>query len=204
MTLFFTADLHIGHANILKYCPETRPFANVDEMNATIAKNWNAVVKGGDTVYLVGDVMFGAFDAGMEVLNALNGRIHLIVGNHDQSRIMRSPDDTNVNRNLFIWRFESVRHQAMIKVPDDTAPRGRQLIFLNHYAMRVWDQQGHGAWQLFGHSHGTLPIDRSILSMDVGLDAVGLFRPISYDEVKTVMKHHRTPQRVDHHNEETT
>lgn len=32
--LFFTADTHFNHANMLKFC--NRPFADVEEMNETI------------------------------------------------------------------------------------------------------------------------------------------------------------------------
>jgi len=42
MTTWFTADLHLGHRNIIEYC--NRPFADVDEMNRALIANWNQVV----------------------------------------------------------------------------------------------------------------------------------------------------------------
>ena len=47
---YYTSDLHLDHANMLKFEPEARPFTNVDEMNETIIQNWNAKVKPGDEV----------------------------------------------------------------------------------------------------------------------------------------------------------
>ena len=40
--LFFTSDLHLGHANIIRYCD--RPFANVGEMDAELIRRWNETV----------------------------------------------------------------------------------------------------------------------------------------------------------------
>jgi calcineurin-like phosphoesterase family protein len=73
--LFFTADTHFGHANIIKYCQ--RPFSSVEEMNETLIANWNRVVAAEDTVYHLGDVALG--DA-KPVLDRLKGKIVLIVG----------------------------------------------------------------------------------------------------------------------------
>ena len=39
---FLTADLHLGHENIIKY--ENRPFPDKEAMDAAIIKNWNNVV----------------------------------------------------------------------------------------------------------------------------------------------------------------
>lgn len=54
MSIFFTADLHFWHENIIQYCQ--RPFASADEMNSALISNWNARVTPDDTVYILGDV----------------------------------------------------------------------------------------------------------------------------------------------------
>ncbi len=40
--LFFTADTHFGHKNIIEYCQ--RPFIDVEEMNEAHIDNWNRTV----------------------------------------------------------------------------------------------------------------------------------------------------------------
>ena len=38
MSVFFTADTHFGHSNVIKY--DKRPFTDVAEMNEILIKNW--------------------------------------------------------------------------------------------------------------------------------------------------------------------
>jgi calcineurin-like phosphoesterase family protein len=51
--------------------------------------------------------------------------------------------------------------------------------------MRSWHQSHYGSWQLYGHHHGTLPEDRHMFSMDVGVDVHRY--PWSFDEVRLYM-----------------
>lgn len=44
--IYYTADLHLGHANIMKL--SGRPFESVEEMNEALVNNWNAVVSKND------------------------------------------------------------------------------------------------------------------------------------------------------------
>ena len=60
-----------------------------------------------------------------------------------------------------------------------------QPIVICHYATRVWNCSPHGAWHLYGHSHGNLP-DTPSLSMDVGVDTHD-FRPWYFDEISTLI-----------------
>lgn len=85
MTIFFTSDLHYGHANIIKYC--ARPFPNVEEMNAGLIRGWNEVISTNDDVYFLGDLCLAKSNTKPieELLDRLHGRIHWIKGNHDPS-----------------------------------------------------------------------------------------------------------------------
>ena len=77
------ADIHIDHTNCI---PLTgRPFANVQEMEATIVENTNKKVKPEDVLFLVGDVCLGKKASWVRFLSALNCRnIILLIGNHDK------------------------------------------------------------------------------------------------------------------------
>lgn len=83
--------------------------------------------------------------------------------------------------------FESVSDLVTVKIQDHDAEGGVQRVVLCHFPMLVWDRSHHGAWQLHGHCHGTLPPDPHARRMDVGVDAVAGYAPISYEEVKRVM-----------------
>ena len=52
-------------------------------MNEAIIERWNKIVEPRDTVILLGDVMLGDNEKGLECAKQLNGRIHLYQGNHD-------------------------------------------------------------------------------------------------------------------------
>ena len=82
MTRFFTADLHLGHANIIGYCD--RPYAGVDEMNEDLVERWNDTVTSGDEVWVLGDVAMGRLDDSLRLIAGLAGTKVLVPGNHDR------------------------------------------------------------------------------------------------------------------------
>ncbi len=178
MQTFFTADTHFNHANIIKY--SNRPFKDTVEMNDTIINNWNQVVREYDTVYHLGDFCFGRDDAYFNsVFPRLNGYIVLIKGNHD-SLAWR-------NRYRFAACFDSY-HEVKVE---------QQEITLCHYKMSVWNKSHHGAWHLYGHSHGSLPAGPNERCFDVGVDCHN-FTPVSFDKVKAIMEK-KTFVPIDHH-----
>lgn len=93
---FFTSDTHFNHANIIRFC--NRPFKDVNQMNEVLIENWNRVISPGDTVFHFGDFCLGGSLEWTNVLDRLNGKIHLILGNHDMKNI----------RQGYINRFENV------------------------------------------------------------------------------------------------
>ena len=60
--ILYTADLHLGHGNIIRLC--NRPFYTVDEMNRTIIENWNSCVKPEDDIYIIGDFSYKSKENG--------------------------------------------------------------------------------------------------------------------------------------------
>lgn len=179
MTIWFTSDTHFGHARVIEYC--SRPFKDLAEMDASLIERWNQRVKPGDTVYHLGDfALVRSKDLHLiqKYVQALNGQIHLIMGNHDQKRAKG------------LAGFAEVKEYKEITV-------GEQKIILLHYAMKVWNKSHFGSWQLHGHSHGSLPRDITMKQIDVGVD-VWNYAPISFEEVEVEMaKHAFVP--VDHH-----
>jgi len=89
MNIFLIADLHLSHKGIVKFLREDgvtkeRPFETTEHMDAAIISNWNNVVKEGDKVYVLGDVVINR--KAMPLLGKLNGTKVLIAGNHDTMR----------------------------------------------------------------------------------------------------------------------
>ena len=177
-SLFFTADTHFNHANILRFC--NRPFADVEEMNETIITRWNQVIGNDCHVFHLGDFCQGGSAEWSRLLDRLNGRIHLIVGNHDLKNL----------RQGFMNRFEEVVMQQRIEVETKS-------IYLNHYPFLCFEGgYKSNVWQLFGHVHtrtNNTGLDAERLAYlyptqyDVGMDNND-FTPVSYEEVKRIIE----------------
>ena len=78
------ADLHLGHANIIRYC--SRPFSFQDpyEMDRVLIANWNAAVLPGTRIFHIGDLSYGkTARPAREYCEQLKGEVTYITGNHD-------------------------------------------------------------------------------------------------------------------------
>jgi calcineurin-like phosphoesterase family protein len=177
--IWFTSDTHLGHYNIIKYC--NRPFTSVQQMDETIIRNWNSVVQPEDTIYHLGDFTFYREEEKvLNLLRRLNGTKIFVFGNHDK----------------VMWN-QQVRKQFSAMYPFHEINIDKQRITLCHYAMKVWNGSHRGSWQLYGHSHGTIPDPTDALQIDVGVDCHG-FTPISFEQIGRLMAK-KTFKPVDHH-----
>ena len=175
--VFFTSDTHFYHSNIINFCG--RPFKNVEVMNETLIANWNSVVGPDDIIFHLGDFCLGGSAEWTNILNRLNGKIYLIVGNHDIKNL----------RQGYYSRFEHIAMQMHIEV-------GKQKIYLNHCPFLCYGGAYRDTWQLFGHVHTSKQntgIDAPRLHMlfptqyDVGVDNNN-FTPVSFEEIKRIIE----------------
>ena len=79
--IFLTSDLHFGHSKSFLW--EPRGFNSSKEHDETIICNWNLLVSPEDDVYVLGDLMLEDTHYGLTCVSRLNGRLHLVRGNHD-------------------------------------------------------------------------------------------------------------------------
>ena len=159
MATFFTSDTHFGHAGARALY--RRPFASVEEMDATMIERWNRTVGPSDDIWHLGDFAVGPAARVQVLLVQLQGRKHLVTGNND------APPTTGLSG----W--------ASVQPYAETDADGVSLV-LCHYAFRTWRNMGRGCWNLHGHSHGRLkPMTRQC---DVGVDAWN-FRPVTFRQL---------------------
>lgn len=174
--IYFWSDVHFSHKKIIEFCPSSRQFKDIDEMNAAIIERWNKRVKNTDDIYFLGDFSFDKNPEGH--FYQLNGRKHLITGNHDSNRksVMSLPWSS-------IADIKTVRYNGSRAV-------------LCHFPIESWQDMHHGSLHLHGHSHGNLN-HYMPHRFDVGFDSLP-DGPVSFDEIIELAK----PQifeSVDHH-----
>ena len=137
MTIWFTSDNHFSHKNIHKFCPATRPDADVAIMNQKMIQKWQKQVRPDDEVWALGDFFFCGASEAKEILRALPGKIHLVYGNHDKT-IRNAPDLQAM--------FQSIQEYKELRTKQGT-------FILFHYPIHEWDMMHRGAIHLYGHIH---------------------------------------------------
>jgi len=163
--IFFTADTHFSHDAIRKHC--NRPFPDTHTMNKVMVENWNALVNGEDTVYVIGDFAFRNHEYFIQVLK---GKKIFIVGNHDKMKKHSLDQFTQViGKNKTPGILET-------KFED-------QYVTLCHYRQYSWRHSSRGAWHFYGHSHGRIREDECDFCCDVGVD-VWDYTPVSWERLK--------------------
>lgn len=168
--IFFTSDLHFSHKNIAKFCPQFRPVSDVAELDEYMIAQWNACVGPDDVVYNLGDVSFARQrDQIAAILSRLNGRHHLILGNHDHLIEQQADYFLNTCKHDGHPLLSSIQHYLKLKLP---AIKQKAVLF--HYPMAEWDGCHHGWYHLYGHLHDrSAPVSGRLLN--VGWDMHGRF-----------------------------
>lgn len=142
---YYIADLHFYHG-ALNDRMDHRGFAGVEEMNEYMIQKWNGKVWKKDEVVILGDFSWGSAGQTNEILDRLNGKLYLILGNHDH---FTSKSETKLSR------FQWIRPYA------ELSDNNRKVI-LCHYPILCYngqyrlDKNGNPkAYMLYGHVHDT-------------------------------------------------
>lgn len=174
--IFLTSDLHFGHDRQFLY--EPRGFSSIQEHDEAIIANWNSVVAPEDTVYVLGDLMLGDNEHGMECLRRLNGNLKIVRGNHD-SDTRWALYGTLPNVELLGWA-------SVLKYR-------KYVFYLSHYHTDVSNLDDNQylrshTLNLYGHSHQKERFWHDIpYYFHVGLDSNNN-TPVLLDDIIEMMK----------------
>jgi len=159
MKTWITSDLHFGHKNIMKFCPQTRARFRDDlsYMNNAMIEEWNAKVEPEDLVYILGDVAFMSGSEAGRTMQRLNGVKILVEGNHDRKTLM---DATFRNCFVEVHKYLDITYD------------GHKIVMF-HYPIAEWDQMHRGALHFHGHLHGGKSGLEQYRCLDVGMDSTG-------------------------------
>ena len=164
--LWFTADTHEGHGNIIKYCG--RPFKDTEEQHAVMVKNFNARVKPEDTVICNGDYCFKNSAGGKKGEGTTRkasdwqkdyvGNWIYVKGNHDGNNSLKTPIEK-------MYLYFGGKYICVVHNPVHADPK----VEIN----------------IVGHIHTEWKVRRlnsKSIMVNVGVDAWG-FKPVSFDEI---------------------
>jgi len=147
--IWVISDTHFGHTNILGFTDDNgtlvRDFSSVEEMDETMVDNWNSVVKQGDKVYHLGDVLFGSKDNFKKLWPRLNGSKRLVVGNHDDIKFLSSG---GFFQKVTMWRVFTEFGLLLTHTPQhQSALTGRRNGLLNIHGHIHANKSPEGAYR---------------------------------------------------------
>lgn len=175
--IWFTSDTHFCHDNIIKYC--NRPYKDSKEMNEALIHNWNSVVKPGDKVYHLGDVVMGQDHRRQfpDIISKLQGKKRLVVGNHDDVKWL---SQGNWFQKVGLWRIFDDYNFICTHVPLHPGSLAGRL-------------RNEGGWNVHGHIHDQPSPEGNYLCICVEQTD---YRPVHLEEIVAMISKKQKEQNV--------
>lgn len=176
MAIYITSDLHFGHNREFLYKP--RGFNSIEEHDEAIIERWNKTVSDEDKVVILGDLMLGDNEHGIECLMRLNGNKSFIRGNHD----------TDIRLPLYM---DEQRANIGYLGDATTLTYRKYHFYLSHYPTLTGNLEKESLHQmtlnLYGHTHQKTNFfeDRPYM-YHVGMDSHNC-TPVLLDDIITEM-----------------
>ena len=173
--IFATADLHFGHDRAFIW--GARGFKSIEEHDAEIIKRWNEVVTAEDDVYILGDLMLGDNAHGIQCLSQLNGKLHILTGNHC----------TSARQKLYHTLENMVEFCGCATI----IKYKKKQLYLSHYPTITSNMEANphqAVFNLYGHTHQTTNFYNGQPFMyHVGVDSHNCY-PVLLDDAITEIK----------------
>ena len=157
--------IFVSHKNIISYC--NRPYKTVEEMNKDLIEKWNSVVKKDDLVYHLGDFCLGNKEKIKTFVNQLNGKINLVMGNHDNYNI----------RFYYEAGFNRVYDKPIVI---------QDFFILSHKPFVPWEPDGRYA-NIHGHTHDDDRFKTTARTFNACVEMNEYF-PVEFEEAVNRMK----------------
>lgn len=167
MKTFYTSDLHFNHHNL--YARGVRPFSCAEECQELIRDNFNKEVRAKDKLYILGDLALNTpYDDLAEYLNSINGIKIVILGNHDNPKVLDRLKQDEIIAN---WHYWKGCHDHGVDV------------FMTHFVPFEAHVGPVPRLNLHGHVHGLIKdVMKCPLLHDVGVDAND-YKPFTLDSL---------------------
>ncbi len=141
-------------------------------MNEHIITAHNTVVKPDDDVYVLGDLMLGDSEKGIECIKRMNGKLHIVWGNHDT--------DSRKGKYAVLPNVVENNHVIVLKYK-------KHHFYMSHYPTLTSNLEKESLTQmtlnLFGHTHQKTNFHMDMPFMyHVGVDSHKCF-PVSLDDI---------------------
>lgn len=166
--VFFTSDLHLGHEGIVAFRNKVhkQDFQSASDVDEWLLERHNARVRPQDTVWMLGDIVWGTEH--LPTLEKFNGRKRIILGNHDLERGRDTIDE-------YMKYFETVH-----------AIKKKYGIVMSHVPIHPESLEFRWEYNMHGHIHHKELDLKDPRYLNVNVDVNNGF-PLSLHEVREAL-----------------
>lgn len=116
----YTSDWHFNHT----FVAGTRGFESSEAHDADLLDAINSVTHKNDNLWVMGDLFMGSITEGLKKVAQVNGRKHLVLGNHDGGHPLHRGSHNKLRRYLEVFETVSLHEQHRF---------GKHKVMLSHF-----------------------------------------------------------------------